>query len=698
MAGLLLVIVSLGVFTAFDVGHALDRRGAPPRPGERPRRSRHLPDALDADLGPLEPEPDADRHAGRQPVHGHARRPSSRPTARAPPRARRVPRRPTTSRSSSTVTWPSIGVPAARDLRDPGRAAERLDLSEQRRPGHRRRGCRERRDPGVGITVSGAGLGRGLDRLDGLRDLRKPPGRELHGHRVGGRVEATSTATATRRTAGPVQTSVVAESTNTLVLQFDDPGSIPTHLRDPAIRSSYPLVPSAADSIVAFNTGLVERAGLRHRRRRQLATLDATGPVPVHLRLRASTRAPARATTRTRPASTRPRHPPRSDPPCPAGRLGAGPIRLPGPAPERVLGRQGRGRPGSRVNGATVKIRDPSAATLPAHPHDQLGRGLACDNPGLPFSHYNVCVRGLVDGSSAPAGPERHQPQRVDRPDPAHRAERLSSTGGGILNAGTTYPDETRLRQSQRRARPLDERDAGRHVHLRDHLHAIMTMVEAAIHNQDRVAKRVVREPERAAGADGDRRHASLGLRGAGHSADPGGQHQQLDHLPRGVRQRGQPDPRQADNLPGRDDDQADPRARAERFAGLLEPSARRARPGPCVAGASQGSIGSPAVALPLFRYYKYVNGEVSTTPLAVAADPPTTRRRRSSSRSPSRSRHGGTPSQRPGEPGHADRLDDPPARAGLRGQRGVEPAMRLIEAIRGRMRRVRQARRAATR
>lgn len=34
--------------------------------------------------------------------------------------------------------------------------------------------------------------------------------------------------------------------------------------------------------------------------------------------------------------------------------------------------------------------------------------------------------------------------------------------------------------------------------------------------------------------------------------------------------------------------------------------------------GASAGSVGNPAVSVPTFRYYKYISGQVSSTPLAV--------------------------------------------------------------------------------
>lgn len=52
---------------------------------------------------------------------------------------------------------------------------------------------------------------------------------------------------------GPQQTSVVAESTNTLVLQYDQPGAIEASFQT---RVGGVLVPSSADAIVVFNSGM----------------------------------------------------------------------------------------------------------------------------------------------------------------------------------------------------------------------------------------------------------------------------------------------------------------------------------------------------------------------------------------------------------------------------------------------------------
>jgi Tfp pilus assembly protein PilV len=53
----------------------------------------------------------------------------------------------------------------------------------------------------------------------------------------------------------PVSTSVVGESTNTVALQYDEPGEIETHFQT---MVGGKLVPSSADSIVAFNLGMHE--------------------------------------------------------------------------------------------------------------------------------------------------------------------------------------------------------------------------------------------------------------------------------------------------------------------------------------------------------------------------------------------------------------------------------------------------------
>ena len=166
-------------------GHALDRRGAPPRAGERARRGRHLADALDADLRPLEPE--------------RRREPSSRTSsATRSPRAREYQTDSTGTASceagaasadyikiTSTVTWPSLGSRPPVVSATPRRAAERLDLAEQRRPRDRGRGRRERRHP----------RRRHLGQRRRVRSRARPgptgcvifgnlPGGQLHGERL----------------------------------------------------------------------------------------------------------------------------------------------------------------------------------------------------------------------------------------------------------------------------------------------------------------------------------------------------------------------------------------------------------------------------------------------------------------------------------------------------------------------------------
>ena len=105
--------------------------------------------------------------------------------------------------------------------------------------------------PGVGISGSGAGSFTGTTGSTGC---------VIFGNLPAGTYTVTVSGVASGlvdrdgNAPGPVTTSVVGESTNTLVLQYDDPGDIPVTFR--TRNYSNQLVASAADSIVVFNTGL----------------------------------------------------------------------------------------------------------------------------------------------------------------------------------------------------------------------------------------------------------------------------------------------------------------------------------------------------------------------------------------------------------------------------------------------------------
>jgi Tfp pilus assembly protein PilV len=149
---------------------------------------------------------------------------------------------------SSQVSWPSIGnrapVVSASIVAPPNgtisanSGALAISVEDSRNEGI----------AGVGLSGSGAGAFSGST---------GPNGCAVFGNLPAGNYTLTVAAAALVDRDGyppqPQSTSVVAESTNTMVLQYDDPGSIPVSFRT---RVAGNLVPSSADSVMAFNTGM----------------------------------------------------------------------------------------------------------------------------------------------------------------------------------------------------------------------------------------------------------------------------------------------------------------------------------------------------------------------------------------------------------------------------------------------------------
>lgn len=149
---------------------------------------------------------------------------------------------------SSTVTWPSIGsrppVVAASLVAPPngsispntGSLAVEIQNSENA-------GI-----PGVGLQGSGAGSFTGQT---------GPTGCAIFGNLPAGNytLQVTDSTLVDRdgNPPGDTATSVVAEATNTVVLQYDEPGSVAVTFET---KVGGNLVPSTADSVVAFNQGM----------------------------------------------------------------------------------------------------------------------------------------------------------------------------------------------------------------------------------------------------------------------------------------------------------------------------------------------------------------------------------------------------------------------------------------------------------
>lgn len=278
---------------------------------------------------------------------------------------------------SSTVTWPSIGVrppvyassivapPNGSISANSGSLA--ISVEDSQNVGI----------PGVGVSGSGAGSFTGTTGPDGCVVIGNLPAGNYTVTVSGvafGMVDRDGNAP------GPINTSVVAESTNTLVLQYDEPGSIPVTFTTVPYGGGAPVA-SSADSIIAFNTGMMSARAFGTPGT-QITQIDATSLFPFS-----------------------------SDYAVYAGTCeGDNPNLNPGPPPSTILSTlvpPGGSPPppttiqlpalhltvtsgGIPVANATVKVRDTKCSNfLRQFTTNAQGR-LA--NPGLPYSDYEICA------------------------------------------------------------------------------------------------------------------------------------------------------------------------------------------------------------------------------------------------------------------------------------------------------------------
>lgn len=186
-------------------------------------------------------------------------------------------------------------------------------------------------------------------------------------------------------------TSVTAQSTNTVVLQYDQPGSIPVTF---TTRVSGSLVASAANGIVAFHTGMtVARTfgpGLGATPVSQITATPLfpfTSPYTVY--------AGSCVGNNPDPAGTRDPAilPALADVIVPRGGSAAAVVQLPA-LHLTVYSGTGAASPGAPQPSPVVRIRSetcPSAPwrTLPTNALGQL------QNPGLPWGSYSVCAQNV---------------------------------------------------------------------------------------------------------------------------------------------------------------------------------------------------------------------------------------------------------------------------------------------------------------
>jgi Tfp pilus assembly protein PilV len=197
---------------------------------------------------------------------------------------------------------------------------------------------------------------------------------------------------------GTVNTSVVALSTNTLALQYDEPGGV--DLSFTTLKNGQ-LVQSSAESVVAFNTGMSAAQ-----------VFSEAGPSQV---LRADPLFPFSSPDAVYAGGCQANNPNPDDVvgapgedalasvQVMAGQVAAAEIQLPS-LKLLVLSGTGTGSPGTPVSGASVVLTDTACAaegqTVKINRTTDATGGLA--DPGLPWSTYNICVAKSGKASTTP--------------------------------------------------------------------------------------------------------------------------------------------------------------------------------------------------------------------------------------------------------------------------------------------------------
>ena len=192
---------------------------------------------------------------------------------------------------------------------------------------------------------------------------------------------------------GPVDTSVVGESTNTVVLQYDSPGSVPVSFTTKPYGGGA-LVASSADSIVAFNTGMTAARAFPPTPGARVASITADQLFPF-----TSDYAIYAGTCEGDDPNSLANNPNQLDPApganailstlIPPGGSPAPPTTIQLPALHMTV-YQGTGTGSARASGATVRLKDVNCGnfprTLTTNANGQF------NDPGLPFTDYSVCV------------------------------------------------------------------------------------------------------------------------------------------------------------------------------------------------------------------------------------------------------------------------------------------------------------------
>jgi Tfp pilus assembly protein PilV len=198
----------------------------------------------------------------------------------------------------------------------------------------------------------------------------------------------------------PQGTSVIGASTNTLALQYDHPGSIPVSF---TTRVGGSLVPSSADSVMVFNTGMTTAKAFGTVGS-PAATVTATSLFPFT----SPDTVYAGSCTGDNPNPNNDSNPPGAAAMAsvavpPGGTAPATTIQLPA-LKLTVWSGLSALAPGSPVSGAHVRVSDTNCATGGGA---QVKRTFTTNSagqlpdPGLPYSIYDVCADNGVKRVSA---------------------------------------------------------------------------------------------------------------------------------------------------------------------------------------------------------------------------------------------------------------------------------------------------------
>ena len=309
---------------------------------------------------------------------------SSSPIRLAPPPAPRAAPSADYIRITSTVSWPSIGsrppalvqslvAPPNGSISETARA---LAVSVQN--------GQNQGVAGVGLSGSRASRFQRHHRRQRLRDLRQPAGRQLH---------LDAAAHRARRRDGdspePLPTSVVALSTNAVVLQYDTPGSIestsvpasegPRRLPVPTpwSRSSTGMTEAEAFGAIGGPVATGRDAAVpvrlaRHRLRRKAAPTTTQIPTPIPMR-------PPRL---------------RAERPRTGGQGRDATVELPA---LHLAVRSGTGpgaprHPGQQHPNVTVTDQSCTVGGQPVERSFSTNAAGQLPDPGLPAGSYDVCV------------------------------------------------------------------------------------------------------------------------------------------------------------------------------------------------------------------------------------------------------------------------------------------------------------------